>query len=254
MIIENSRECPSCGSNHKSKPFCVYEDGYHCFSCGVTKHSDRWLSATPTKLSATAPNLEIENCVSNFDNFSLESKAWLNKYYMTKKLVDDNTILELHENGSTWLVFPVIEYNNIVFYQKRRMRQRGFFSSGPKKIAYKQHGGFETLIIVEDFISYCRVGAFFDCVCLHGTSLTKDANYIVHSYNNIYTWLDNDHSKQSNSGQLAANKICKNLEYHLYLKSVKWGFTILNSEIKNICTEHDPKCYSDTEIKQILGV
>ena len=253
-MLGNSKDCPKCGALHKSKPFCTYADGFHCFSCGYTKRGDRSFSDSGHKPEIQLPELSGE-VVQNFHEFSLMSKAWLMKFHINEKHVKNNSIIEVHEHNKVWLVMPNIDTDgNIIFYQRRLMGERGFVSSGPKKQVYKQNFDNVSIILVEDFISYCRVGELFNCVCLFGTSLSNDeASYITRYYDDIYVWLDNDHERENNPGQKAAKKICKSLEYTLRLNNVNRGFTVRNSRIANIVTKNDPKYYTDTEIKQIIA-
>lgn len=258
-MIENSKDCFNCGSVHKSKPFCIYDNGYHCFSCGVSKRGDRSFSQKQELVNKTKTEILGEE-QRDYSKFSLLTKAWLSKYYITAEHVQNNNMFEINELGKIWLVMPNVNYEGeIVFYQKRLMNERGFVSSGPKQQAFNQYhfineSGPHSCVIVEDFISYCRVGTLVDCVCLFGTSMNnEEAKYITRYYDNIYVWLDNDHDRENNPGQKAAKKICKTLEYTLYLNSIDRGFSARKIHIENIATDMDPKCYSDTEIKQILG-
>lgn len=254
--LGNQKECENCGAAHKGKPFCWYVDGYHCFSCGITHRGDRSFIVNPS-YTTVKPDLSAISgeVIKNFSDFSLVSREWLTQYYITEKHVSNNSLFEIRENDQNWLLYPNIdETGAVVFYQKRRMGERGFISSGEKRPLYKRIGS-DTVVIVEDFISYCRVGEFFDCVCLYGTQLaTADAECLVEQYSNIVVWLDNDHIKEVNSGQIAAKRICNSLKYTLNCYNRNYGFSPRHVEVKLKVTNCDPKFYSDSEINNIIRV
>lgn len=251
MILSNSRDCPNCGSDHKSKPFCIYADGYHCFSCGQGRRGDRLFSVESTKVSPTLP--EIKDYKSSLNSFTIQSQKWLSGFYVTENMVRKHSIFEVVESGKIWLVFPKVENGEIKFYQKRCINERSFLSYGDKKSLLSSEG-HRSVVIVEDFISYIRLASFCDVVCLMGTYLSiEECNHIVDTYTKIFVWLDNDVTKTINSGQVAARKIMDNLRYSKHYKQSKKLFTILDSRILNICTKKDPKCYSDSELRSIIN-
>lgn len=247
--LSNSRDCPFCGSNHKAKPFCVYEDGYHCFSCGASHRGNRCFNAKREAEFKSCDEL-IGDKVYNFDSFSSVTRLFLNDYFVSHKHIEKHHAFELYD-GRYWLVMPVIINNEILFYQRRCMNVREILASG-SKISASSSIKSDTICIVEDFISYMRVAEHVDALCLFGTKLNGSDLEMITSYHNICVWLDNDELKSINSGQNAAKKICKNIEYTLRLKHNRRSYLKQDTTLYNICTDQDPKYYSDSEIIGIL--
>lgn len=246
--IGNSRECPFCGGNHKSRPFCEYEDGYHCFSCGANKRSERGFSVS-TKQRMDIP--EWPDAESNPDAFSIPALTWLAKYYITPELIRQHNIMCL---GDT-LIFPHIKDGALINYQTRNVINRVITTSGEKipMLLHTQFGS-DTLIIVEDFISAINVSKSHNVLCLWGTKLNfEEIKYYTSIFNKFYVWLDNDHEKAVNSGQIAALKICKMLQSSIQYINRQYAFNMATSKrVYNITTAEDPKCYTSIEINEAI--
>lgn len=248
--ISSSRNCEKCGDNHKGKPFCIYADGFHCFSCGYTKISDRSFSVREPRTEVKIPQLgELK---SRMDEFSITNQLWLNKYYITKENVRNFNIKEAPDGA---LVFCSVRNGEVVHYQLRyNTIPRQIKSYGPKTPSVSSVGS-RSVAIVEDYLSHIRVGEFIDTACLWGTKASYEFLDTLMNYRKIIVWLDNDHTKETNSGQIAAKKICKMLDSILRLKKQKYGFGGISlPEVSILTTDNDPKAYSPSEIQTILGV
>lgn len=250
--LSSSAECVNCGSQHRGKPFCTYTNGVHCFSCGYTKSYDR--SFTTRDIQGDTPRYpDIPNCNWEPSKFSIINLKWLSKYYVDDKIIRQFRIGETTNNG---LVFPYIIGGSVVCYQTRwNVEPRLIVSRGAKVPAVFAVCESRTLVLVEDFISAIRVAEHCHSVCLWGTKAQyKDLQEWFNKYDNILVWLDNDSTKRTNSGQEAAKKICKTLNDVLSYNKRRYGFG-LDREVtfSNIVTEHDPKMYSPSEIREIIG-
>lgn len=246
--ISSHKECPNCGGEHKGKPFCTYPNGYHCFSCGFSKNADR--SFLIREIQPTVP--EFPDSIWNPNAFSLQNLAWLLEYYVSDSEIRKFRIGETLDGA---LIFPYIVGNQVICYQTRlNSTPRRIQSYGAKVPALFSNQESRTLVIVEDFISAIRVAEQTDAVCLWGTKAPfLSLQEWIKKYDSIVVWLDNDNSKETNSGQIAAKKICETLERILYFRNRKRGFGGGDQkEIKNLATEMDPKCYSNNELKNIL--
>ena len=247
-FLSSHASCPSCGGGHRGRPFCIYPNGYHCFSCGYSKNADRSFSYQDTRPSIP----EQPECEWEPTRFSLENRQWLMKYYIEDELIRKYRIGQTAQGA---LLFPYIVGGIVVCYQTRlngvTRRIQSFGAKAPALFL----GGNDTLVIVEDFLSAIRIAEHADSVCLWGTkapflSLQEWAS----QYAIILVWLDNDAAKETNSGQIAANKICKTLNSVLSFNNRKYGFGGRAKVIvKNIITDNDPKEFSPSEIKQIIG-
>lgn len=245
MAISTSKHCPSCGSDHKGKPFAVYEDGYHCFSCGKSKRSIRNFT---TKALKCSEGVELPELTRNPSLFSLNTLKWLRSYHMTDDLIYKYCIAEAVDNS---LIMPVIKDRSVVMYQRRWFGEvRRIMTYGNKQpFIASSVDGSKTIAIVEDFISAIRVGETVDCYCMFGTAVPYDRLVeIIKTYDTIIIWADGDLP-----GQLAAHGLVKTIEKLIKVENRRRAFACnFNKIVINVLTDLDPKCYTNTEIKTIL--
>ncbi len=245
MAISSSKSCPKCGDNHKGKPFALYEDGWHCFSCGSSKRAIR--NFTLRKLEAQG-DIELPELTLNPSLFSLPVLKWLRGYHVTDDLIYKYSIAETKDNS---IITPVISPNDgkVVMYQRRWFDPRRIMTYGNKQpFIVSSLGNFKTLVIVEDFISSIRVGEIVDCYCMFGTSIHyQRLSDLVKTYDTIIIWADGD-----GPGQRAAIKLSELLNKLIYQETRKRSFALLKKIVRNVSTEYDPKCYTNTEIRTIL--
>jgi len=251
VIISRSNSCPKCGDDHGNSCYIVYHDGYHCFSCGASSRKSAESFAFRELRIAEERNLFIPHHTLDINEFSPQCLRWLYSYYVTDKLIKQNKIAfcpSIDRDES--ILFPVlIEDGNLVEYQ-RRFFPKNFYSSGGVKKTTFISGNHEntTYVLVEDYISAIRVGQFFNCLCLFGTSLTSLNKYwLTQHADKILVWLDNDEP-----GILAAKKIEGELiEYYRKLFR-KHPMFYSDVEIKQIFTEKSPKELNDNAIKRTI--
>jgi hypothetical protein len=246
--LENSAVCPKCGGGHKSKPFCIYDNGWHCFACGYTKSSDRSFSVKNNVYQYS--NVTLPECTNNVSEYSIDALEWLAKFNITEELIYKHKILFCKEDGS--LLFLNIKNDVLIGYQRRRMRAR-FITTAGEKIPYLFESNNNALIIVEDYISAIRTSCLYDSVCLWGVKInyTELYNYLL-QYNIIYIWLDNDTEKPTNSGQEAANKIIEDANKIVNRINYRRGYSKQTKIIRNIVSEKDPKYYLNSEISRYI--
>lgn len=248
--LTSSAECPSCGSDHKGKPYCEYTNGVHCFSCGYTKTYDRSFTVGKTRRTTY---MQFPTACFDYEKFSLVNKKWLAKYYVDGSKCSEFNIGETNNSG---LILPYYDSLDLVCYQIRwNLEPRVIVSKGSKVPALFAIRESRTLCIVEDFISAIRVAEHCHSVCLWGTKAPfLSLKEWFNKYDRILVWLDNDNIKETNSGQEAANKICNSLYSMLSLYQMRYAFGEIGTKlIKNVVTSQDPKCYSPTELKEIIG-
>ncbi len=244
--ISNSKECPRCGGGHKAKPFCLYTNGWYCFSCGYTKTADRSFSV----LKQTNNIPEFPDAITDFSKFSVEAQIWLTQYGITAELVQQYNILYCGDNS---LIFPCFnEEGGLVCYQKRRMGERFITTYGQKRpYILKSLVDTDVIVFVEDYISAIRAHqAGYNVLCLWGTKLSIQYLKGKFTYYNKYlVWLDNDAEKEVNSGQEAAKTILNTINYIL---RYEYGYSGSDKKAVNIISEKDPKCYNSYEIQHFI--
>lgn len=245
--LANSATCPNCGGGHKSKPFCTYEDGYHCFSCGFSKRGDRSFSVRE-QLTVEAPGYP-DDIIRQPCNFGVQNLKWLYERGLTDSDIQEFSIGE-HDDH---LILPCIIDNILVHYQRRRINPRVITTHGEKHPLLTESANKNSLVIVEDLISHIRVVKNgYTSLCLFGTKMLYEDVQKFSEYRNILVWLDNDHMKETNSGQIAAKKICKSFDNVLSYKYRQRSFSTKDYTIKNIVTDKEPKEMLNSEIRRVL--
>lgn len=247
MAISSSRDCPKCGSEHKGKPFAVYEDGYHCFSCGATKRAERNYNLITMKNNQC--DMQIPSLITNPSNFSISLLKWLRTFHVTDDLILKYGLAETTDNS---LFMPVIEDNTIHMYQRRWFDPRRIMTYGTKQpFTVVNDEASKTIVITEDFISAIRVGAVKNTCCMFGTSIPHEYMVkIVKQYDIIFIWADGD-----KAGQAAASKLSSKFNYLIKLEKRYRSFsTNFEKYVRNILTDQDPKCYTNSEISKILEI
>lgn len=251
-FLTSSADCPSCSNQHKGKPFCTYENGVHCFSCGYTRSYDHGFTIQNGR-NVNPMRTEFPNCITDPAKFSLVNLKWLTKYYVDATLIRKFRIAETKNGG---LILPYYKDDALVCSQTRwNTEPRMIISHGAKVPALFAIRESRTLVIVEDFISAIRCAEHCHSVCLWGTKVSYDYLKLwFKQYDTILVWLDNDYTKQTNSGQIAANKICNMLNDILQSNNRRYGFgRVQEKTIRRVVTDCDPKAYSPSELNEAIG-
>ena len=262
MLIAKSNDCPRCGTGHANSCFVTYHNGWHCFSCGASYVTDKdSYSFRPSQTVNTNIYLP-QNIITNYSQFSLGTIEWLYKFGVYKEFIQQHHIgyvpfeefvtkHNLRYSGES-LIFPIINNNEIVYYQRRFFPNKQILTVGNANALFIARKGVQnsrTIVIVEDYISAIRVGQIHHCMCLFGTKLKAlQLSYILENYTNIKVWLDGDAP-----GQDSAKKIRKQLYDTIKYKCAQLAFKQQIYSIENIFTEKDPKYYTNTEICTILN-
>lgn len=245
--------CPDCKS---SSGFVEYETTSYCFKC------KKWTPKGYSGIYKSEGKVVLEGLrlpskvVYNPQDMHPEALEWLFKYYVFEDMIKKYKIGYIPESHRVFL--PLLDKDKKILYYINRALIPGdvkyLNSTGVKAPMYCIEGSkSEAIVLVEDFISTIRIGQHYNVAFLQGTSLSRELlKHIVENYKHVVTWLDSDAP-----GQGAARKIAKQirdyedsiLETRIYTRPDRLEPTI----IKNVCTEKDPKCHTDSEIKEILG-
>jgi hypothetical protein len=217
----------------------------HCFRCG-----ERGWQVEQENLEdklrriAAARKVESEACSSlslpeprvyDLREWPRDAALWLYKSGFSPSMI--------RRLGAYWcpdmgrVVLPVMEDGHAVFWQARAIARK------PKIISPKRrrdglvakYGQGDTVVLCEDMLSAFKVGQVTEAWSLLGTVLLPHPmSELLYRGCRVIVWLDSD-----TPGQTAANKITKTLRAH-------------GVDVRNVVTEHDPKKYDRTFIKEKL--
>lgn len=226
--------CTECGSRDN---LAVYTDHVFCFGC---KHWESRKSLNPNlineihrKKKSTGVDPLPEDTTNSIPK---EPLAWLTGYGITAQE------MQRHRMGwsetKKYLLFPIYDpTGNLLMWQGR------YFGDNPEHPKYITRGGKDVLhivgehgimVLVEDLISAIKVGRQFRGLPVWGSSINLDLLVRLHSVSDTFLiWLDHN---MLTTSQKAANR------------ARQWF-----NKVGVIETPLDPKCYSNEEIKEIVG-
>lgn len=241
-IVINQGPCFACNSSDAGT---YYDDGYKCFSCGLSMRNGN------SKSHCTELKQEkVQFPENSTTQIGFEGLHWLYKYYMADHMIKKNQIR--WDPDTKRVIIPFIVDNELIGYTSR-----GFDSNTPKYLTRGSSqrkmvlGTGKVLVIVEDAVSGFRLAEVTSTMILNGTYLPREeAEKALVKYDKIVIWLDSDEP-----GVKASKKIIKlfqELSINLMSKQL-WNYDTLNTRIYNVSTEKDPKCYTNQEIMEILN-
>lgn len=240
--------CPHCDGGHKSACYAEYVDGWKCFSCGVSKSYNSHRMAVMGRTRPTIkPGLTIPKSSLKVSEWPVSVLKWLYGYYVFDDVIKKHSISYVEDSNS--LLYKVVEDNEVVFAQSRRFPK--FIRGIGAKHLYKTDNGYNTVVIVEDYISAIRLAENnVDAICLFGTSINdNDIKPILDKWDNVIIWLDGDEA-----GIKGRKTIEKKLKRQIKELKVKYPLRYPQTwAIFSVSSEKDPKEYSDNEIKEKLN-
>lgn len=247
-------DCPECGLDTNTNAAIINHNlqGYslYCNACGYNPFSPKGKQtlaelAELRKLNeeaqrhAQSRTIELpEDTTYNLSDFSNEGRHWLFKAGITPRIINKysigyskklrRVILPVYGNGLIWF------QNRAVFEgQKPKYLQPNIAKNAIFNVGLINRNS--TVIIVEDILSAIRVTeAGYVAVSILGTKLSDWQIHRITNAKRVITWLDGDRA-----GRKGAASIRKTLSMLM--------------EVGNIVTEKDPKCYSDQQIRKIIG-
>jgi hypothetical protein len=237
MTYVKHQPCPACGSRDN---LAVYTDHEYCFGCGHiefytyhprrignVKESNEKIVSLPEDIAPYIPAV---------------AESWIKKY--------DLTLRELYDNNVVWsdyrqlLIFPYFDEKHFLWGWQGR-----YFGDDPKHPKWTGKGNFKEqikiyltrnkessiIVLTEDIISTIKIQRLYNSSCLHGSYI--DINkyskiYNIYKPKEVVLWLDKDKQKESYLFSLQLNKI--------------------GIPSRVVSTNLDPKCYTTSEIKEII--
>ncbi len=248
--------CTFCGGGNNTPCFATYDNGYHCFTCGKKKSTDRAQYAYRPSLITSDKNIQVPEHTQNTCEFSPSVLKWLYSYYVYDDLIRKYgiayvTYAKYGRFEGESLILPVTKNNQLVSFQQRFFPNKQFITKGDKTSPFIiKCQGSVCLVIVEDYISAIRLGEHVNVMCLQGVHMSYLCRkFIETSTYNVEIWLDPDEAGQTASKQLVS-VLTKSMGY----SAVYRAFEVREQRTITIrSTSKQPKDYCDTELKQILG-
>ena len=233
-----SREPCVCGA---SRSLQTFDDGQYCHACHKQFNSKKLIVKKQEKKILEMPKDTNVDGNIRYGTAKLpkEVDIWLQQFYFTAWQLEvqkevfwseeyQRICFPFNNNKSCWMrTLDKTSKNKWVFVGEKSLYWLN------SNIDYS--GQAEFLIVTEDVISCIRCNEFSDSVALGGTNVNNKLLLpILLNYDKIIVWLDGD----------KAGKTASQVFYDRY-KHLK--------DIQIIHTLKDPKCYSPSEIKEILN-
>jgi len=228
-FLYNER-CPKCSANGADKSgnnLAVYSDTHkYCFACGYHDRGDI-VERHRVKLN-TQPKPTSFTPFNNSGIMDSKGMTYLKKYGLTNEEISKNYFWD----SDGYLVFDGGAYQNA----------RNFTGIGAKYITrgvirnnepIMQNTQNDSIVIVEDAISAIKVSRVLPSVPIHNSIIPLELILrLSKRFKKLFVWLDKD--KNFSALKQAGNA------------------RLLFEEVRTIWTDLDPKCYSETEIKNYL--
>lgn len=230
--------CPSCGSRDN---LGRYSDGSaYCFGCGYTERGELspFVGERYGKDEKSSEGVRIPTDATNTLNGL--AVAWLT--------AGGVTIPEALRAGMVWspyweqLLIPLYDGDgNLCCIQAKnfnpqRASKAKYYNTGDKnesRTVFHSGGNHLCCVLTEDVLSAIRVGRFGTGVPLLGTSIPLERlAELKKQYDRLIVWLDADKWRES--------------------RAIADAGKLLGFDTKTLYTEHDPKSYTDEQIKEFL--
>lgn len=247
-------DCPECGLDTNTNAAIVNHNlqGYslYCNACGHNPFIGKGKQtlqelAELRKLNeeaqqhAQSRRIELpDDTTYDLETFSNEGRQWLFKAGITPRIINKYSIgysqklrrvvLPVYEDSLKWFQNRAVYEGQKPKYLQPNTTKNAMFNS---RLITRDI----TVVIVEDILSAIRVTeAGYVAVSILGTKLSDWQTSRISVAERVITWLDGDRA-----GRKGAAGIRKTLSMLM--------------EVGNIVTEKDPKCYSDQQIRKIIG-
>ncbi len=246
FLIDRGLPC-SLGCN-SSNAMAEYSDGWKCFSCGESK---RKRVVERTVQSRIVKGLHDEQ---KYYDLPDKARAFLYKHHFTDELIEKYSICYAYDfqvwstrkqayfNSGDRLILPYTNCGVFEFLEARTLdplNDLKYVTVGGKQQLFKTYLNISPgiVVLVEDLLSAMRVGEVCSAISLRGTSFNdkKLCDIVEAGHGDFAVWLDSD-----KPGQEAAKQLIKKLGW------------MGAKNIHVIVTDKDPKCYSESKIKNFI--
>ncbi len=136
-MLVNMGACPFCGGGNNTPCFATYDNGFHCFTCGKKKSTDRAQYAYRPMLATMDKDLTLPEHTQNTCEFSPSVLKWLYSYYVYDDLIKQYNIAyvpfaEFGQFKGESLILPAITDGKLMSYQRRFFPNKQFITKGDK--------------------------------------------------------------------------------------------------------------------------
>lgn len=232
--------CAACGSKDNVG---VWKDGHkYCFGCGWKSGGSNIKSLryrlTVEEQHHTNEEIDISGYTSILPK---EATDWLAKYRISPQLARQWGMM--WNPKTTSLAFVTRNGEGQAVLSNERYFGKGTM---PKYLTYGEKTKYMStvaptknsypglIVLVEDYISALRVGAYFYAAPLYGSTIPINmAASLGHKYKHIRVWLDRDKASEAVLEASRASQFVK-------------------GSCRSIITDEDPKAHSDDEITEIV--
>ena len=238
--------CPNCGSRDN---LGRYNDGSaYCFGCGYQERP-QGVERLKTFLKEKIEKFKVDT-LDFPEDFELaipdKARVWLDKYGITQHEISFYKIgySPLRE----LLIFPIKDVDGeIIMWQGRYFGNNSdypkYITKGSKdfvlvydSLAKEKKFSSDTVVLVEDLISAIRVSRVLPCCAILGATIPLQlTTRLSKTFKQAIIWLDDDKWSEGCKQAMNLSIVFEN------------GTQVRHSLL-------DPKCYSQDQIKTILGV
>lgn len=240
-------DCDACGEGNTG--VINHEQNYYsffCFRCGETHVEEKGQQTLADlkrveELNAQAEEeLTLELPADCTGDIPLAGRLWLYTAGITQ--TEWNKYKIVYSKKWERVIIPVYDdTGKLIWYQARAVLkgQKPKYlqpSYGREKILFKAgdtRDDVKRLVVTEDMLSAIVVGRVLPARSLLGTKITTEQAVILGRATRVTMWLDNDWA-----GINGSRKIRKSLS--------------LITDVDDVRTDKDPKCYSSQEIEEVL--
>lgn len=247
MLVASHQPCNDCGS---SDALAEYSNKTYCFSCHkstYTKQSRSMALQMEDVVQAHGPLELPKECTSKI---TPQGMKWLWSCGIKDEQIAIYGIKYCPYGGyisgggkrvhfSDRIILPKYNDDKLIFYQARALTKGDdpkYHTVGPKQCMFRsKQAETDYIVLVEDIMSAIRVGEVATSISLLGTKInTRQLLTLAENHVNIIVWLDGDKAGLEGSRKLK-------------------GLLSLVTNVAEIKTEKDPKCYTTEEIEVLIS-
>jgi hypothetical protein len=178
--MEIRGNCPFCGDIKAHLYYNTTTKCWICFKCGKKgKGKNPIISGELIRLqtiesSSTDKMLPLKNVLSKKGLISNAARRYLVAHHLNPDIVAAKYNLLVED---TWLVLPVYQRGELIYWQKRNLFKKIFLNqTNVEKPVFWANSGrsFERVAIVESYINAIRLSPFINSVCIFGKYMTEN--------------------------------------------------------------------------------